>query len=214
LIQACIFDLDGVIVDTAHYHFLAWKKLTDSLNIPFTEIDNERLKGVSRLRSLEIVLELGKLTLPRSEMEALANQKNVWFLEYVNNMKPNEVFKGVPDLLQQLRDYGIAIALASSSKNAKTVLERIDLNDMFDAVVDGTMIKESKPSPEIFLLASTLLKIDTHSCLVFEDAEAGVQAAHAAGMSCVAIGSSKALSFAEMQLLRTSDFTLSMLRNF
>lgn len=211
MIKACIFDLDGVIVDTAHYHFLAWKRLANELGINLTEELNEKLKGVSRMRSLEIILELGGVTLSEHEKENLANRKNSWFVDYVERMAPEEIFPGVKPLLQQLRAKGYKVALASSSKNAKTVIQLLQIQNEFDAVVDGTMITHSKPHPEIFLLAAKKLDIDPADCLVFEDAEAGVEAALAAGMKCVGIGSKDQLGKANLVLSTTGQFQLATL---
>jgi len=214
LIKACIFDLDGVIVDTAHYHFLAWKRLANELGIEFTEADNERLKGVSRLRSMEILMELGDLTLNQHEKERLANKKNEWFVDYVERMVPEEIFSGVKVLIHQLRDRGIKVGLASSSKNAKTVIQLLHIQNEFDVVVDGNMITHSKPDPEIFLLAAQKLGIDPKDCLVFEDAEAGVEAALAAGMKCVGVGYPEQLGKADKVVSKTSDFAVTMLHEF
>ncbi|MBL7858244.1 MAG: beta-phosphoglucomutase [Cyclobacteriaceae bacterium] len=211
MVKACIFDLDGVIVDTAHYHFLAWKRLANELGFNLTETDNERLKGVSRLQSLEIILELAGITLSDHEKELLANKKNTWFVDYVERMVPEEIFPGVRKLIQDLRSAGIKVALASSSKNAKTVIQLLHIQNDFDAVVDGTMIAHSKPDPEIFLLASTKLGIPPSECLVFEDAEAGVEAARAAGMKCVGIGSHDQLGKATKVIAKTGEFTVAEL---
>lgn len=212
MIKACIFDLDGVIVDTAHYHFLAWKRLADELNITFTEQDNERLKGVSRLRSMDILLEIGGVTMDDQRKELLANRKNTWFVEYVNQMKPEEIFPGVKLLIEKLKATGCRIGLASSSKNAKTVLRLLNIGTMFEVVVDGTMITHSKPDPEIFLMAAHLLKIEPACCLVFEDAEAGVEAACAAGMKCVGVGNVMQLRSATKVIAKTSDFDITELQ--
>src|SRR6478736_5188457 len=194
MIKAVIFDLDGVIVDTAHYHFIAWKRLAKELGIHFTEQENEQLKGVSRMRSLEIILELGNLRLSQEEMERLATKKNQWFVDYINAMKPEEIFPGVKEMIQKIRSHGIKIGLASSSKNADTVLTLLNIKNLFDVIVDGTMIVHTKPDPEIFLLAAEKLNVPPSQCLVFEDAEAGVEAAIAAGMRCIGVGSPQQLS--------------------
>ena len=214
LIKACIFDLDGVIVDTARYHFLAWKRLANELGIEFTEADNERLKGVSRIRSMEILMEIGKVTLSQHEKETLANKKNGWFVDYVERMMPEEIFPGVKELIQRLHAQGMKVGLASSSKNAKTVIQLLRIQHEFDVVVDGNMITHSKPDPEIFLLAAQKLGVDPKDCLVFEDAEAGVEAALAAGMKCVGIGSPDQLGKADKVISRTSDFAVEMLQEF
>lgn len=213
LIKACIFDLDGVIVDTARYHYLAWKRLAEELGVPFTEADNERLKGVSRVRSMEIILELGGITLSQLEKEKLANKKNTWFVDYVERMVPDEIYPGVKQLLRNLKAKGIKIGLASSSKNAQTVIQLLHIKNEFDAVVDGTMITHSKPDPEIFLLAAQKLQVDPSACLVFEDAEAGVEAALAAGMKCVGIGSPTLLGKANKVLAKTGSFEVTMLES-
>lgn len=212
MISACIFDLDGVIVDTAKYHFLAWQRLAKELGVTFTEVDNERLKGVSRMRSLEIILELGDLVFDDVTKQELAEKKNAWFVEYILAMKPNEIYPGVKELLDQLRASGIKIALASSSKNAPTVINLLGIAHEFDAIVDGTMVVKTKPEPEIFLLAATKLGETPEKCVVFEDAEAGVEAAFRAGMKCVGIGSPAQLGKANLVIPHTGDFTPALLR--
>jgi len=213
MIKAVIFDLDGVIVDTAHYHFVAWKRLAKELGIDFTEVENEQLKGVSRMRSLEIILELGNLRLSQDEMDRLATKKNQWFVDYINAMKPNEIFPGVKEMIQDIRAGGIKIALASSSKNADTVLTLLNIKNLFDVIVDGTMITHTKPDPEIFLLAAKKLDLPTSDCLVFEDAEAGVEAAIAAGMKCIGVGSTQQLSKANVVVAKTPDFDIQKIKN-
>jgi beta-phosphoglucomutase len=216
LIKAVIFDLDGVIVDTAHYHFLAWKRLANELGIELTEADNERLKGVSRMHSLEIILGLGggSIALTPYEKEKLANKKNAWFVDYLERMVPEEIFPGVKVLLSTLRERGIKVGLASSSKNAKTVLQLLHIQNEFDVVVDGNMVANSKPDPEIFLLAASKLAVPPSMCLVFEDAEAGVEAAIAAGMKCVGVGSPEQLRKADRIIEQTGDFRLETLEEF
>ena len=204
--KACIFDLDGVIVDTAHYHFLAWKRLADELGIPFTVEDNERLKGVSRMQSMDILLSLGNVSLSQHDKETLANKKNTWFVDYVERMMPEEIYPGVKALLEQLRKQGIKTGLASSSKNARTVIQRLHIESYFDVVVDGTMVVHSKPDPEIFLLAASKLGVNSKDCVVFEDAEAGVEAALAAGMKCVGVGSPVQLGKAQRVIEKTGQF--------
>jgi len=211
VIKACIFDLDGVIVDSATYHFLAWQRLAKELDVPFTLEDNERLKGVSRMDSLNIILELGKLRLDDKAKDGLASKKNDWFVEYINKMKPEEIYPGVKQLIIDLKKAGIKTALASSSKNAKTIIRLIQVEKEFDAIVDGTMIKNSKPDPEIFLLAASMLNIAPADCVVFEDAEAGIEAAISGGMKSVGIGSPKQLGKANLVIPRTGDFRLDQL---
>jgi len=212
-LKACIFDLDGVIVDTAKYHFLAWRKLAAELGIILTEEDNERLKGVGRIESLEIILSLGNLTLPKEEMIRLADRKNAWFVEYIDAMQSNEIFHGAKEIFQDLRKHNIKIALASSSKNAQTVLKKLEIADAFDSIVDGTMITESKPDPEIFLMSAKNLDISPADCIVIEDAEAGVVAAKRAGMKCVGIGKPEQLSKADALVTHIGQLTYELLNN-
>lgn len=211
MIKACIFDLDGVIVDTAKFHYLAWKRLANELNIPFTEHDNEQLKGVSRMQSLDIILGLGKRNVEEKIKQEMAARKNAWFVDYINTMSPEEIFPGVKDLLERLRKRGYKVGLASSSKNAPTVLDRMQIAHLFDCVVDGTMIKNSKPDPEVFLLAAKKLNVPPADCVVFEDAEAGVEAAINAGMKSVGIGSPAILGKANVVIPRTGEFNIEQL---
>lgn len=211
MIKACIFDLDGVIVDTAHYHFMAWKRLAAELGVNLTEQENEKLKGVSRMESLEIILKLGGLTRSSQEKEALATKKNNWFVAYINEMKASEIFPGVKELIHQIRVSGRKVALASSSKNAETVIKLLGIGPLFDVMIDGTMIVHTKPDPEIFLLAASRLAIDPGDCLVFEDAEAGVEAAVRARMKCIGVGSVEQLGKANLVVKNTADFDLKNL---
>ena len=214
MIKAVIFDLDGVIVDTAHYHYLAWKRLAKELGFDLTVEQNELLKGVSRMRSLEIILELGGISLSESEKERIANKKNGWFVEYVNEMKQEEIFPGVKEMLKSIRSKGLKVALASSSKNAPRVIQLLNIENEFDAVVDGTMITHSKPDPEIFLLAASKLGVPPAACVVFEDAEAGVEAALAAGMKCVGVGSPEQLSKANFIVKSTAEFSVEKIKGW
>ena len=211
LIRACIFDLDGVIVDTAHYHYLAWKRLANALGFDLTPDDNERLKGVSRMQSLEIVLQIGGITANDEEKGLLADQKNGWFTVLIEQMKPDEIFPGVRELIEELKAAGIKVALASSSKNAPTVIERLGVRSLFEVIVDGTMVAHTKPDPEIFLSTAEKLGVPPSECVVFEDAEAGVEAALAAGMKCVGVGSTERLGKAHLVIARTGEFSRKML---
>jgi beta-phosphoglucomutase len=212
VIEGCIFDLDGVIVDTAHYHYLAWKRLANELGYDLTEKENEQLKGVSRMRSLEIILEQAGVSLNQEHKEMLAAKKNVWFNDYVQQMQPEEIFPGVRSLIREMRSRGIKVGLASSSRNAKTVIRLLEIQHEFDAIVDGTMIIHTKPDPEIFLKTAKKMSVDPAHTIVFEDAEAGVEAALAAGMKCIGIGSGETLNKANLVFPKTSDVNLSTLR--
>lgn len=196
-IKGAIFDLDGVIVDTAKYHYLAWKQLADQRGIAFTEHDNERLKGVSRMRSLDIILELGGLTLPDEEKEAMATYKNELYLDYIRRMDESEILPGAKEYMTSLRTKGVRIALGSASKNAAFILERVGLSELFDAVIDGTKVSKAKPDPEVFLVACESLGLTPRDCAVYEDAAAGVQAAKAAGIYVVGIGTADVLGEAD-----------------
>jgi beta-phosphoglucomutase len=213
MIRAAIFDLDGVIVDTAHYHYIAWKRLASEFGITLTPVHNELLKGVSRVRSLEIILSLGNVEVSEAQKVQLAEKKNNWFVEYIESIRPEEIFPGVKELIQQLRKKNLKIGLASSSKNAPRVIELLGIGPEFDTLVDGTMITHTKPDPEIFLLAAHKLGIDPADCVVFEDAEAGVEAALAAGMKCVGVGSPEQLGKASKIVARTGDFKIEWLND-
>jgi beta-phosphoglucomutase len=196
-IQACIFDLDGVIVDTAKYHFIAWKEMAKELGFDFTEKENEWLKGVSRMRSLDILLEFGNISKSDEEKLLLAERKNKRYLEYVRQMTEEEILPGVTRFLDDLRSNGILIALGSASKNTPLILDRIHLTEKFDVVVDGNSVSKAKPNPEVFLRCADLLKVEPKACLVFEDAQAGIEAALDGGMKVIGVGSPDNLSDAD-----------------
>jgi beta-phosphoglucomutase len=193
-IKACIFDLDGVIVDTAKYHFIAWRNIAKDLGFEFTEVHNERLKGVSRMRSLEILLEVGGIILDDKTKEALAKRKNDEYLEYITKMTPDEILPGAAVFLNELRRNGIRTALGSASKNSMIILNRLNISSMFDVIIDGNKVSKAKPDPEVFLRGAEELQIPPVNCVVFEDAEAGVEAAIAAKMKCVGVGDPLILS--------------------
>ena len=186
--QAAIFDLDGVIVDTAKYHFLAWKRLAHEMGFDFSEKDNERLKGVSRDRSLEILLEIGGKTVDAAARQALAERKNGWYVEYIQRMDRSELLAGTEQYLDKIRRLGIKTALGSASKNAPIIIDRLGIAPLFDTVIDGTQVTRAKPDPEVFQRAAAKLGILPQNCVVFEDAVAGIQAALRAGMGAVGIG--------------------------
>ncbi|MBA2132396.1 beta-phosphoglucomutase [Capillibacterium thermochitinicola] len=197
---AAIFDLDGVIVDTAKYHYLAWKRLAAELGFDFSEADNERLKGVSRMRSLEILLEIGGVTATEQEKTVMAAKKNDWYLQYIQKITPAELLPGVVPFLEDLRARGIKVALASASKNARVILSRLEIEPYFDAIVDGNRVAKAKPDPEIFLTAAADLGVVPAHCVVFEDAAAGVEAGKKAGMFVVGIGDRRNLPEADLVL--------------
>lgn len=184
-----LFDLDGVIVDTAKYHFLAWKDLAEELGIPFSRQDNELLKGVSRMRSFEIILELGSRTMPEAEKQAYCEKKNEVYLSYIDKLKKDEILPGAYEFLSAAKEAHIPIALGSASKNAPRILDKLELTDLFDAIIDGTVVHSAKPDPEVFLKGAESLGLRAEDCVVFEDSAAGIEAAHRGGMKAVGVGS-------------------------
>jgi beta-phosphoglucomutase len=183
--KAFIFDLDGVIVDTAKYHFLAWQKIAEELGIEFTPEHNEELKGVSRVRSLDIILELGKMTASQEDKNKWLTQKNEDYLSYLVDMDMSEI---LPGILRFLKENNQPIALGSASKNARPILEKTGIIGYFDAIVDGNDVTNAKPDPEVFIQAAQLLGIANENSIVFEDSVAGIQAANIAKMTSVGIG--------------------------
>ena len=212
-IKACIFDLDGVIVDTAVYHYKAWKRLANELGFDFTEKDNEKLKGVSRTRSLELILQWGGVTKTDTEKEELATRKNNWYVEMISHMTPDEVLPGAKEFLQACIDAGIKTALGSASKNSMTILNKTGIAHFFNAVIDGNKVSKPKPDPEVFLKGAEELGIPPVNCVVFEDAIAGVEAAIAGGMKVVGIGSPEVLGEANLGVSGLDKMTIEKLRS-
>lgn len=193
MIKAVIFDLDGVLTDTAHYHFQAWQALAHSLGIAFNEQDNEQLKGVDRLGSLRLILAKGQLNLDQSAEQQLMAQKNAHYLQLIANMSEADLFSAVRPLFSQLKQRGIKLAVASASKNAAFVLQRLGIYNDFDAIADAALVNASKPDPEIFLQAAERLGIAAAHCVGIEDAAAGVTAINRAGMQAIGIGDAAVL---------------------
>lgn len=187
-LRGAIFDLDGVLVDTAKYHYLAWKRLAGELGFLFTEQDNEALKGVSRMASLDILLQVGGLSFDKEKKEKLAAKKNAWYVEYLQQLTENDVLNHVIDTLRRLRQSGIRLAIGSASKNTPLILEKTKLAPYFDAVIDGNCTSKAKPDPEVFLLGAEKLGLKGEDCMVFEDSEAGIEAANAGGMLSIYLG--------------------------
>lgn len=187
-IKACIFDLDGVICDTAKYHYKAWKKLANELGFDFTEDDNEKLKGVSRVESLNLILSWGGIEATDEEKLAMADKKNAWYVEYMERMTPDEILPGVRNFLDGLKKKNVKIALGSASKNSMMILEKLNLVPYFDAIIDGTKTTKSKPDPEVFLMGAEAMGLTPKDCIVFEDAEKGVEAALVGGFYTVGVG--------------------------
>ena len=210
---AFIFDLDGVIVDTAKYHYLAWRNLANALSFDFTEDQNELLKGVSRVKSLEILLSIGKVNLSEEKKHTLLLQKNKEYLEYVNQMTSEEILPGVNDLLNFLEINDIRFALGSASKNAPLILEKVGLLNRFTAIVDGNDVSKAKPDPEVFLIGAKKLGMKPENCVVVEDAIAGIQAANAAKMISIGIGDANVLYEADYVFKDMTAITPDFLKN-
>ncbi len=192
--KAFIFDLDGVIVDTAKYHFLAWQKLADEIGVDFTPEHNEQLKGVSRVRSLEIILALGNIDAAQEDKNRWLHQKNVAYLAYIEKMDDSEILPAVYETLSYIKEQNQFIALGSASKNARPILEKVNLLHFFDAIVDGNDVTNAKPDPEVFLQAAKLVGVSDINCIVFEDSLAGIEAANSANMISVGIGEQSVLN--------------------
>ncbi len=203
--KGIIFDLDGVICSTDEYHYLAWKALADKLGIPFDRERNNLLRGVSRMASLEIILEKSEKAYSEDEKAAFAEEKNTMYRELLDRMSPADLSDDVRDTLNVLRKAGLKLAIGSSSKNTRFILERIGLSDFFDAVADGNCITHSKPHPEVFLKAADMIVLAPDQCVVVEDAHAGVEAAVAGGFDCAAIGDAKDDERARYHLSLISD---------
>lgn len=202
--KAFIFDLDGVIVDTAKYHFLAWQNVAKSLGINFTHEDNEQLKGVSRVRSLELILALGNVQITDEQKQEYLLKKNEEYLTYIDKMDESEILPGVMDVLNFLKENKQPIILGSASKNARPILEKVNILHYFDDIVDGNDVSNAKPDPEVFLVGAKKANQTAANSIVFEDSVAGIQAANSAGMTSVGIGEKSVLNEADYNF---NDFT-------
>lgn len=194
MIKACIFDLDGVIVDTAKYHFIAWRRLANELGFDFDEAFNETLKGVSRMESLDLILQYGGVQLNEMDKNKWANLKNDWYKAFILKIEPSEILPGVKAFLDQLVKADIKIALGSASANAVPILDRLQLTSLFDVIIDGTKTSKSKPDPQVFLMGAQAMGIPPTQCVVFEDAEKGIEAALNGGFWAIGVGEGHALS--------------------
>lgn len=203
-----IFDLDGVIVDTAKYHFIAWKHIANKLGFDFTEAHNEQLKGVSRVRSLDLILDLSGQTIETEEKERLLIEKNEHYLSLISDMGQSEILPGILELLKYLKEQNIPFSLGSASKNARLILKTLNLLDLFDAIVDGNDVTNAKPDPEVFLIAAEKLNLKAEQCIVVEDAVAGVDAANNAGMISIGIGEEAHLYKANHVLPSTKELSV------
>ena len=206
MIKGFLFDLDGVIVDTAVFHFQAWRRLAQKLGGDFTEEQNEQLKGVSRVDSLKKIIEWTGATVSDEEFQTLMVEKNEWYLELVQGLGPQDALPGALDFLQTAYDQGVKIALGSASKNAPMILEKLGITPLFTAIIDGNNVINGKPHPEVFLKGAEALGLEPSECVVFEDSIAGVQAAKTGGMSSVGIGDAETLQ-ADIHFTALGDTT-------
>lgn len=211
--KGAIFDLDGVIVDTARFHYLAWKELADEMGFEFTLVQNERLKGISRMQSLEILLEIGNISLTMQEKEKLAERKNKRYIDMLMGLTEDDILPGVKEFLNALRRSGVKIALGSASKNACFILGKLGLTEAFDTIVDGNVVSKAKPNPEIFLAGAKGLKLEPAQCVVFEDSVAGIEAAKRGGMYAVGVGDKNMLSGADFVIENFKGYK-RLIRNF
>jgi beta-phosphoglucomutase len=206
-IKGFIFDLDGVLVSTEHNHFLAWQKTANLLGIDFSEAENENLKGVSRIDSLTYILNLGNTVLSNEEFNNLLDFKNESYLNSIQDLTQHNCLTGVVETLSKAKAKGIKLAVGSSSKNAKRILKLIQIEDYFDTIIDGSMVENLKPSPEVFLKAASILGLDPSECLVFEDAASGIQAAKAGGFTAIGIGNENIKQLADYYYNDLTEFT-------
>ncbi len=202
--KGLIFDLDGVIVDTAHFHYSAWKKTANELGFDLTLELNEKLKGVSRIASLQKILDWANISISQEQFDNLTSEKNEDYLNNVNQMSKKDILPGVSKFISDIKKLGYPIALGSASKNAKSILRRVELLSKFDAIVDGNNVTKAKPDPEVFIKAASLINIKPEDCIVFEDSQAGIQAANNANMISIGLGKKSVLNEADYVF---NDFT-------
>lgn len=210
MIKGLIFDLDGVITDTAEYHYLAWKSLAEKIGIEIDRAFNEQLKGISRMESLELILQHGNKSeaYTLEEKETLATQKNEEYKEYIKQVTPDDLLPGIAELLRDAREQGIKMSLASASKNAPEIMQRLEIDGLFEGIVDPASLKAGKPDPEIFIRGAELLGLSVKECVGLEDAEAGIESINAAGMFSVGVGSKEAMKEADYAVENTSELDL------
>ena len=213
MIKGLIFDLDGVIVDTAKYHYKAWCRMAESQGIMFSEEENENLKGVGRMESLEYILALENKILPTAEKEKLAYTKNEWYKESISSIDENDMLPGAHSFLQEALDNNYRIALGSSSKNAEMILKTLGIYDLFETIIDGTKTTRSKPDPQVFQMAANELNLNPSECIVFEDAIKGIEAAKAGGFYTIGIGDSTTLKEADEVVTSLAEYKLESIRS-
>jgi beta-phosphoglucomutase len=203
--KGIIFDLDGVIIHTDHYHYLAWEKMASQFHLSFDEMLNHKLRGISRMDSLNTIIEHNNASFSYRQKEMMADIKNTYYQSFLDELTEEDLDKEIKDTLDELKSMGYKLAIGSSSRNAKRILKNIELIDFFDAISDGTNIKNSKPDPEVFLKAAERLGLEPKSCCVIEDAEAGIEAAKNAGMIAIGYGSAKDSELIDIKLDKFSD---------
>lgn len=214
-LKALVFDLDGVLTDTAKYHYLAWKKLADELGYYFDEDINELLKGVSRINSFEIILEKNNATdkFTAEEKEDLANKKNEYYKEMIEQLTPDDILPGIVSFITDARNNGVKCAVASISKNASRVLELLEISDLFDYIADAALVKKPKPDPEIFLTCANALGFDPSECIGVEDAQAGIESIHSAGMLSIGINVTVTSIMPDVVLKSTSELNFNKIKD-
>lgn len=211
MIKAVIFDLDGVIVDTAKYHYQSWYRLAKSLGFELTEDQNHMLKGVSRMESLDIILDIGSVEKSKEEKQELAELKNKWYREYITHLDRSEILPGIEVLLDDLKENNIKIALGSASKNSMTILNGLNLTSYFNVIIDGNKTTTSKPHPEVFLMGAEALELNPNECLVIEDSIKGLEAANTGGFFSIGVGDDKGLNIADAVVSSMDGMTYSAL---
>lgn len=209
-IKGLIFDLDGVLVSTEKNHYIAWKKTAERLGSDFTELDNEQLKGISRVDSLKKIIALAGVSVSAEDFEELLVFKNDIYLESIRTLGPADALPGVIELLHYAKAHGIKLGVGSSSKNANAILELLQIKDMFDAIIDGNGVSAPKPHPEVFLNAAQRMELNAEHCLVFEDAESGIMAAKAGGFKVIATGNPHVAELANAYVDTLTDFNISL----
>jgi len=213
-IEGLLFDMDGVICDSAKYHYLGWRKLANNLGFDFSNAQNEELKGLSRRSSINALLKIGNLSFSEEKIEEFMALKNQWYLELIQNMNEEDLLPGALEFIRDAKNKGYKVALGSSSKNAAAILKYLNIEDLFDAIVDGTHLTHSKPHPEVFLLGAQKLNINPENSIVFEDATSGVEAALNGNFKCVGIGNSQTLKQAHLVVKNLGEITINQLEQF
>ncbi len=213
-IKGLIFDLDGIITDTAEYHYLGWKQLAEEEGMEFDRDFNEKFRGVSRLECLDLLLEKNNREITFEKRKRMAERKNNYYNEYLKTIDRNNLLDGIFDILQRSKRAGYKMAIASASKNTKTVIEKLDIGDMFNAISDGYSVKKTKPAPDLFLHTAKKLNLKPEECVVFEDAKAGIDAALAANMTAVGIGPESRVGHADYRFDSVKDIDLTKILEF